>query len=40
MVMSELVGYSYITQNAHKRHNIECRNKYVIHDRPVDVLTK
>ena len=38
--MSELVEYSYITQNTHKRHNTECRNKYVTHDCLVDVLTK
>ena len=36
--MSELIEYSYITQNIHKRHNTEYRRKYVIHDRPVDVL--
>ena len=38
--MSEQVEYSYITQNTYKRYNTECKNKYVIYDRPVDVLTK
>ena len=38
--MSELIEYSYITQTIHKGHNTECINKYVIHDRPMDILTE